>query len=202
MNKQSCSGIIFRVYPYSESSLIIHSLTDRFGLISIIAKGARRPKSAFAGRLDYLYLCKFELIHSQKSELHTLKEVVLLDAHTPLSTQYELLCEASANTKLLEKIIEKSIPVPEIFNLLNEYLHYLPQQTLPESGSHIFKIRLLALLGNLPKFDAMRLPESRMQLILNLLKKPWEELLPLVLEDDDLHFLESILQRGFQNCMR
>lgn len=202
MSEQSCKGIIFHIYPYSESSLIIHCLTDLFGLISIIAKGARRPKSSFAGRLDFLYLCEFELIHSQRSELHTLKEVILLDAHTRLSTQYALLCSAAENAILLERVIEKVIPVPEIFNLFNEYLLYLPQQTLSVLGDCIFKIRLLTLLGNLPQFDAMRLPESRMQLILDLLKKPWNELLPLVLKNDELLFLESILQRGLQNCIR
>ncbi|HQC42381.1 MAG TPA: recombination protein O N-terminal domain-containing protein, partial [Verrucomicrobiota bacterium] len=95
----SCRGIIFRLYPYSDTSLIFHVLSRELGLISLIAKGARRLNSSFAGKLDLFYLCRFEFIPSRKSDLHTLKEVQLEDAHPNLIRNYELLCDVSANAR-------------------------------------------------------------------------------------------------------
>jgi DNA repair protein RecO (recombination protein O) len=198
----SCRGIIFRLYPYSDTSLIFHVLSRELGLISLIAKGARRLNSSFAGKLDLFYLCRFEFIPSRKSDLHTLKEVQLEDAHPNLIRNYELLCDVSANARALERLIERGIPVPELFALFSDYLKYLPLHAEPRLGNILFRIRLLALLGNAPKFDRMRLSEERMGLILNLLEKNWEALLALAPDNEDLQFLERVAEAHLRDSSR
>lgn len=198
----SCRGIIFRLYPYSDTSLIFHVLSEELGLISLIAKGARRLNSSFAGKLDLFYLCQFEFIPSRKSDLHTLKEVQLVDAHPNLTRNYELLCDVNANARALERLIERGIPVPELFALFSDYLKYLPTHAEPKLGNILFRIRLLALLGNAPKFDRMRLSEERMGLILNLLEMNWEELLALAPGKEDLQFLERVAEAHLRDCSR
>ena len=198
----SCRGIIFRLYPYSDTSLIFHVLSRELGLISLIAKGARRLNSSFAGKLDLFYLCRFEFIPSRKSDLHTLKEVQLEDAHPNLIRNYELLCDVSANARALERLVERGIPVPELFVLFSDYLKYLPLHAEPRLGNILFRIRLLALLGNAPKFDRMRLSEERMGLILNLLEKNWEALLALAPDNEDLQFLERVAEAHLRDSSR
>ena len=198
----SCRGIIFRLYPYSDTSLICHVLSEELGLISLIAKGARRLNSSFAGKLDLFYLCQFEFIPSRKSDLHTLKEVQLVDAHPNLTRNYELLCDVNANARALERLIERGIPVPELFALFSDYLKYLPTHAEPKLGNILFRIRLLALLGNAPKFARMRLSEERMGLILNLLEMNWEELLALAPGKEDLQFLERVAEAHLRDCSR
>jgi len=198
----SCRGIIFRLYPYSDTSLIFHVLSRELGLISLIAKGARRLNSSFAGKLDLFYLCRFEFIPSRKSDLHTLKEVQLEDAHPNLIRNYELLCDVSANARALERLIERGIPVPELFALFSDYLKYLPLHAEPRLGNILFRIRLLALLGNAPKFDRMRLSEERMGLILNLFEKNWEALLALAPDNEDLQFLERVAEAHLRDSSR
>src|SRR5215469_5094183 len=72
---ESAAGIILRTQALTESSLIIHWLTPNFGRIATVAKGARRPKSPFSGKLDLFYEADFSFTRSRRSELHTLREV-------------------------------------------------------------------------------------------------------------------------------
>ena len=52
MKTESSHGIILRTRPLTETSLIVHWLTPELGRLATVAKGARRPKSPFAGKLD------------------------------------------------------------------------------------------------------------------------------------------------------
>jgi DNA repair protein RecO (recombination protein O) len=45
-------GIVIRLTKLTETSLIVHWCTREAGLLKTVAKGARRPKSPFAGKLD------------------------------------------------------------------------------------------------------------------------------------------------------
>ena len=52
---QNATGLILRTLPLTETSLIVRWLTPEFGRISTVARGARRPQSAFHGKLDLFY---------------------------------------------------------------------------------------------------------------------------------------------------
>src|SRR5678816_84142 len=82
--EERASGIILRTRPLTETSLIVHWLTPEQGRIAVVAKGARRPKSPFAGKLDLFYEGDFSFSRSRKSDLHNLREVTLLVLHRRL----------------------------------------------------------------------------------------------------------------------
>ena len=48
-------GLLLRRIAYGESSLICHFLTAEHGRIAVMARGARRPKSAFRATLEPLF---------------------------------------------------------------------------------------------------------------------------------------------------
>ena len=73
-----------RVYPLTETSLIVHWLTAEHGRIATVAKGARRIKSPFRGKLDIFFKVRMSYTRSARSDLHTLKEVKLLESHEQL----------------------------------------------------------------------------------------------------------------------
>ena len=77
-------GLILRTRPLTETSLIVHWLTPDFGRIATVAKGARRSSSPFRGKLDLFYLADLSFSRSRRSELHTLREVVLRKTHSAL----------------------------------------------------------------------------------------------------------------------
>lgn len=78
------NAIVLRVGKYSETSLIAALLTAAQGRVSVLAKGARRPKSEFFGMLDVYQ--ELEVIYSPRggSALGLLLEASPLDEHTGL----------------------------------------------------------------------------------------------------------------------
>nr|MDW7565370.1 recombination protein O N-terminal domain-containing protein [Nitrosomonadaceae bacterium] len=44
-------AFVLHTYPYLETSLVIETFTQNFGRVPLVAKGARRPRSALRGSL-------------------------------------------------------------------------------------------------------------------------------------------------------
>ena len=72
---EATAAILLRKMPWSETSLIVTWLTERFGTVRTVARGARRPKSEFAGMLDLFYRADIAFSISRSGDLHTLREV-------------------------------------------------------------------------------------------------------------------------------
>src|SRR2546430_15318993 len=45
------AGYVLHTYPYKETSLIVEAFTRRHGRLALLARGARRPRSAMRGVL-------------------------------------------------------------------------------------------------------------------------------------------------------
>ena len=71
--EERSQGIILRIRPLTESSLIVHWLAPESGRLSTVAKGAKRPKSPFRGKLDLFFAAEFSFHRSRRSDLHTLR---------------------------------------------------------------------------------------------------------------------------------
>src|ERR1044071_9029692 len=107
---ESAHGIILRTRPLTETSLIIHWLTPQFGRISTVAKGARRPKSPFVGKLDLFYEADFSFARSRKSDLHVLREVNLRETNKFLRDDILKLRRAAYACGLIEQTTETETP--------------------------------------------------------------------------------------------
>ena len=130
---ESPTGLILRVRPLTETSLIIHWLTPRLGRITTVAKGARRAKSPFAGKLDLFYLVDFSFSRSRRSDLHTLREASLRETHAVIRTDILKLQQAAYATAFIEQATETETPLPAVFELLREFLTCLcKQKTAPQ----------------------------------------------------------------------
>ena len=116
------TGVILRTRPLTETSLIVQWLTADFGRLSTVAKGARRPKSPFRGKLDLFYLAEFSFARSRRSELHVLCEVGLLETHALLRRELAHLQQASYCAALIEQTTETGTPIPTVF----PSAHYRP----------------------------------------------------------------------------
>ena len=54
-------GYVLHTYPYKETSLIVEAFTRRFGRVALLARGARRPRSAMRGVLLSFHPLRLEL---------------------------------------------------------------------------------------------------------------------------------------------
>src|SRR3989442_10717892 len=121
MDERAC-GIVLRLYPLTETSLIVRWLTAEFGRISTVAKGARRPKSPFRGKLDLFYLADLSFSRSRRSELHTLRELSLRETHQALRQELGHLQQACYCAALVAQTTETETPLPGIFDLMSGLL--------------------------------------------------------------------------------
>ena len=140
-------GTIIRLTKLTETSLIVHWMTEEAGLIKTVAKGARRAKSSFAGRLDLFIEAELEWNRSSRSELHTLREVNVCDFREALRKSYRDSVVAAYFAQLLELVLELDHPVPEMADLLNRGLSYLQTSGANRKAFLHFEKEVSRLLG-------------------------------------------------------
>src|SRR5262245_7338235 len=141
------SGIILRTRPLTETSVIVHWLTPDLGRIATVAKGARRPKSLFRGKLDLFYEGDFSFGRSRRSELHTLREIVLRETHRTLRNDLGWIQQASYAAAFIEQITETETPLPEVHKLMISMLRHLTERPPVSRTAFAFELKMLAQLG-------------------------------------------------------
>ncbi len=122
---EKAAAILINRHRLTESSLIIHWCSAEGGLFKTVAKGALRPKSAFAGRLDLFVTCEVDYVRSLKSDLHALKEAHLTEPRVGIRASYLRVLTGTYFCKLVEMVVEKETPLEGIHNLLKLSLDYL-----------------------------------------------------------------------------
>lgn len=192
MKEERSSGIILRTRPLTETSLIVHWLTPGLGRLATVAKGARRPKSPFRGKLDLFHLAEFSFVRSRRSDLHTLREAVLCRTHPALRLDLARLRQAAYAVALLELSTEAETPLPVLFELLRSFLEQLDQYPARVSGLLAFEVRLLQDLGLSPQTEGA-LPEGATQLLGQLLSADWTTLSTLAPSPAPLRALATFL---------
>ena len=129
--------------PYGNSSVMAEMFTLDNGRISVIAKGAKKPKSKFFGVLSPF--SKLRITYRGKSELKTLtnvdKEDIFSDSFSKLS--YTLLYI----NELLIKILPQGAPQKELFDLYDKFLLEIKASNEIDIILRRFEIDLLEMLG-------------------------------------------------------
>jgi len=122
---ESTAAILLRKRNYSDTSLIVSWCTESLGCIQTIAKGARRAKSPFAGRLDLFFETEIQIARSRRSTLHTLTEVVVKNPFAGIRSNYLRTQTAAYFVELIEICTERDHNDPELFSLLRRAFGYL-----------------------------------------------------------------------------
>ena len=191
---ETSQGLILRTRPLTDTSLIVHWLTPEFGRLATVAKGARRQKSPFAGKLDLFYQAEFSFQRSRRSELHTLCEVVLRETHAAIRREMEYLQQASYAAALIEQTTELETPIAEIFSLFGEFLRQLTRQPPQPQMLFAFQVKLLSELGLQPDLDKEKLAPDLKQIMRILLVGDWGALSRLKLTKPQVNALRQYLR--------
>ncbi len=144
---ETTPAFLLRLTKLTDTSLIVTWFTQTHGKIKTVAKGARRPKSPFAGKLDLFFGCEISFIRSAKSDLHLLKEVALRDPFDGLRRDYGRVLLASYFSELIDLATEPEHEAPELFDLLSRALSYLQNAAADQRALRHFESELCRLLG-------------------------------------------------------
>jgi DNA repair protein RecO (recombination protein O) len=144
---QTTQAIITRLTRLTDTSLIVHWFSEQYGLVKTVAKGARRPKSPFAGKLDLFFGGEISIAQARRGELHTLREVVILEWRQGLRRSYTSTLLAAYFCQLLEAAVEPEHADEHLHNLLVRGLDHL--DTTPPSLRALehFETELARMLG-------------------------------------------------------
>ena len=193
---ESATGLILRTRPLTETSLFVNWLAPAFGRISTVAKGARRPKSPFLGKLDLFYEADFSFTRSRRSDLHTLREVSLRDMHPALRQDLGYLQQACYCARLIEQVTEADTPLPAIYELLRAFLTALPQRPPQPRNVYAFELKLLNELGLKPDLARGHLSAATKEIVNALIESDWPAIADLKASAVQAKELRQFLQ-GF-----
>jgi len=147
-------AICIRAVDYSETSQILTLFTRQAGKISAIAKGSKRPKSAFDGPIEVFSHGKIVFSDSNKEKLATLTEFEQQPGFTNLANNLFALNCCFFATELVNNLTDDYDPHPELFD---SFLRFL-QDANERRGSLVllilFQLSLLKEIGLQPILNA------------------------------------------------
>jgi DNA repair protein RecO (recombination protein O) len=174
---ETTPAILLRKTRFGDTSLIVTWFTLTHGKLKTAAKGALRPKSRFAGTLDLFFECEIGIVHSAKSDVHTLREVALRDPREGVRRDYSRVALGSYFVELVELATEPGHAAPEIFDLLRRAFKHLDATPATQRAMLHFESELARFLGIAqPAISAIvaigrachRIPSSRPGLVKTL----------------------------------
>jgi DNA repair protein RecO (recombination protein O) len=136
-------AFLLHSYPYRETSLVIETFSRHHGRVAMVARGARRPRSALRGVL--MAFQPLLLNWSGRAELRTLHKAEW-QAGLPQLKGDALLCGFYLN-ELLLKLIARDDPHEQLFLAYEQTLHALAGGAAPEVTLRRFERQLLRELG-------------------------------------------------------
>jgi DNA repair protein RecO (recombination protein O) len=120
-------AVVLRSMRYGEADRILHVYTPHRGRISAIAKGVRRTRSRFGGRLEPFFRLRMDL-HEGRGELLTVTGAQTVDAYPRLRGDARALDSAARACDAVGRLFETGEPHPGVFNLLCRHLGLLDEQ--------------------------------------------------------------------------
>ena len=148
-------AVVLRSIRYGEADRILHLYSRDRGRIGAIAKGARKPKSRFGGRLEPFFRLDL-MLHEGRSELLTVTGVTTVDGYPRLRSSGPALSAGARACDAVLRLLDSAEPNRPAYNLLCRYLRLLdePEQEPRGAGLEValsFRIKLALAAGFAPE---------------------------------------------------
>ena len=139
-------GYVINLYDLGDSSLITHVFLKGNGVVKLVAKGAKSPKSPFSGCLELFN--KVEVSYQQArgtSDLHTTREISVITQSEGIRNSYPRLLTASYFCALVDYWV--TLESGDLYDLFSRALEYVNDNELKWRGVTYFEEELSRLLG-------------------------------------------------------
>jgi DNA repair protein RecO (recombination protein O) len=147
-------AIVLRSIRYAEADRILHLYTAERGRVGAIAKGARRPKSRFGGRLEPFFRLDL-LLHEGRGELLTVTQAATVDGYPRLRASGAALGAGARACDAVLRLLDSAEANPPAYNLLCRYLALLDDPSAEAAASLptalSFRLKLALAAGFAPE---------------------------------------------------
>jgi len=145
-------AVVLRSLRFGEADRILHLYTPGRGKIGAIAKGVRRARSRFGGRLEPFFRLEL-MLHEGRSELLTVTGAQTIEGFARLREHAAALDTAARACDAVSRLFDTSEPHPDVHNLLCNELSLLDAD--PGRAGHAnqlaFRLKLLLAAGLAPQ---------------------------------------------------
>lgn len=145
---------MLRSIRYGEADRILHLYTVARGRLGAIAKGARRPRSRFGGRLEPFFRLDLTL-HEGRGELLTVTSASTVDGYSRLRSAASTLGAGARACDSVLRLLDSAEANPAAYNLLCRYLGLLddPERhgAAPLAEALAFRLKLALSAGFAPE---------------------------------------------------
>ena len=148
-------AVVLRSLRFGEADRILHLYTPRRGRIGAIAKGVRRTRSRFGGRLEPFFRLEL-MLHEGRSELLTVTGAQTIDGHPRLRDDAVALDTAARACDAVGRLFDTTEPHPDVYNLLCNELTLLDARAggdgfAGHANQLAFRLKLLLAAGFAPQ---------------------------------------------------
>ncbi|MEA2170510.1 MAG: repair protein RecO [Solirubrobacteraceae bacterium] len=148
-------AIVLRSMRYGEADRILHLYTPRRGRVSAIAKGVRKSRSRFGGRLEPFFRSDM-VLHEGRSEMLTVTSVSTVAHYARLREAAAPLDVAARCCDAVGRLFATDDPHPGVYHLLTNELALLDADPAFATASNgvAFRLKLLLAAGIAPQLSA------------------------------------------------
>lgn len=153
-NTVKTEAIVLRSIRYGEADRILHLYSKTQGRIGAIAKGARKPKSRFGGRLEPFFRLDL-ILHEGRGDLMTVTSATTVDGYPRLRSSGAALTAGARGCDAVLRLLADGEPNPHGYNLLCRYLALLDDPSQPRAAgletALAFRLKLALAAGFAPE---------------------------------------------------
>jgi DNA repair protein RecO (recombination protein O) len=148
-------GIVLRSLRYGEADRILHLYTPDRGRIGAIAKGVRRAKSRFGGRLEPYFRLQL-VLYEGRSDLLTVTSAETVAGHRELREHGDALDGAARACDAVSRMFDAGDPHRGVYHLLANQLALLDRDPAcaTRGNALAFRLKLLLAAGFAPQLAA------------------------------------------------
>ena len=146
---------MLRSIRYGEADRVLHLYTRERGRVGAMAKGVRRVRSRFGGRLEPLFRVNL-VLHEGRGDLATVTSASTVNAHASLRDRHDALQRATQACDAVLRLFDSQEPNAAAYNLLCHELMLLDSEpgAATRAQALAFRLKLLLAAGFVPELGA------------------------------------------------
>jgi len=144
-------GVVLRTIKLGEADRIVTFVTQGRGKVRAVAKGVRKTKSRFGGRLEPMTHVSL-LLYEGRGDLDVVTQAETLDHFRPVREDLDRVAKATSLLEAVDQVVQEREPNPRVYQMLVGALRALAAGDSPLIVAAFFW-KLLSLEGAHPVLD-------------------------------------------------